>query len=413
VQRHLRNLISLRNLSRMRTSPWVRLGLVALAVGFCVYGLIAQRTEVASALRQLHWYSVAAAVSAALAGLGFMMLAWRSLLADLGSPLRLRPATRIMFVGQLGKYVPGMVWAFAAQVELAGEYKVPRRRSAGATAITVAVTLATGLTVAAVTLPLTSHSAARHYWWVLACAPLLLFCLYPPLLGTALDLVLKLAHQAPLERRISVPGLARALGWTMLGWVCYGLQLWPLVADVSGRGADVLLLSMGAYALAWSVGFMLVIFPSGVGPRELALIAALAPVMPRGSALVVAIVSRLVMTVCDLAWAGIGLALGRAGPATAGTAPRAATPPAAKPGTATLPAATPRTPTPRPATPRTPTPRPPTPRPATPRTATPRPAEPGTATPRPVEPRAAEPGTATQGATPRSPFTQGERTLPK
>jgi uncharacterized membrane protein YbhN (UPF0104 family) len=327
VQRHLRDLISfrdpisLRNLTRMRTSPWVRLGLVALALGFCVYGLIVQHAEVTNALRHLHWYSVAAAILAAIAGLGFMMLAWRSLLANLGSPLRLRTATKIMFIGQLGKYVPGMVWAFAAQVELAREYKVPRSRSASATAITVAVTLTTGLIVAAVTLPLTSHSAARHYWWVLACAPLLLVCLYPPLLGTALDLVLKLARQPPLERRVSLPGLARALGWTTLGWACYGLQLWPLVADVSGRGLGVLLLSVGAYALAWSVGFVLVIFPSGVGPRELALIAALAPVMPRGSALVVAIVSRLVMTVCDLAWAGIGLAAGRNG----GSAPLDAT----------------------------------------------------------------------------------------
>jgi hypothetical protein len=312
VPRHLRNEISVRNLTRLRKSPWVRLGLVALAVGFCAYGLIAQRAEVTSALADLHWYSIAAAIVAAIAGLCFMMLAWRSLLADLGSPLRVRPATRIMFVGQLGKYVPGMVWAFAAQVELAREYNVPRRRSASATAVTVAVTLATGLIVAAVTLPLTSHSAVRHYWWVLACTPVLLIGLYPPLLGAALDFALKLARQPPLERRVSLPGLARCLGWTMLGWACYGLQLWALVADVSGRGTGVLLLSVGAYALAWSVGFVLVIFPSGVGPRELALIAALAPVMPRGSALVVALVSRLVMTVGDLAWAGIGLALGRA-----------------------------------------------------------------------------------------------------
>jgi uncharacterized membrane protein YbhN (UPF0104 family) len=314
---HLRNQISVRNPTRLRKSPWVRLCLVTLAVGLCVYGLIAQRAEVTSALAHLHWYSFAAAILAAIAGLFFMMLAWRSLLADLGSSLRLRPATRIMFVGQLGKYVPGMVWAFAAQVELAREYNVPRKRSSSATAVTVAVTLTTGLIVAALAIPLTSHSAARHYWWVLACTPVLLIGLYPPLLGAALDFALKLARQPPLERRVSLPGLARCLGWTMLGWACYGLQLWVLVADVSGRGAGVALLSVGAYALAWSVGFVLVIFPSGVGPRELALIAALAPVMPRGSALVVALVSRLVITVCDLAWAGIGLALGRAtmGPA--------------------------------------------------------------------------------------------------
>jgi uncharacterized membrane protein YbhN (UPF0104 family) len=289
----------------------VRLGLVLIALGFCAYGLAAQRTEVVAALEQLRWYSVAAAVGAALTGLFCMMLAWRSLLADLGSPLGLRRATTIMFVGQLGKYVPGMVWAFAAQVELAREHKIARRRSASATVVTVAVTLATGLVVAALTLPLASRGAARHYWWVLACAPLILAGLYPPLLGAALDRLLRLARRPPLERRISLPGLARCVAWSALGWACFGLHLWFLVAGVTGRGAGVLLLSVGTYALAWSVGFVLIIFPSGVGPRELAMIAGLAPVMPRGSALVVAIVSRLVMTVGDVTWAGLGLALGR------------------------------------------------------------------------------------------------------
>ncbi len=321
MPRHLRNPVSLRNLTRLRTSPWVRLCLVALALGFCAYGLAAQRTEVTTALRDLHWYSVVLATLAAIAGLGFMMLAWRSLLADLGSPLRPRPAARIMFVGQLGKYVPGMVWALAAQIELAREYDVPRRRSASATAVSVTVTLCTGLIVAAIALPLTSGTAATHYWWLLACAPLLLIALYPPLLGAALDLLLKLARQPPLERPVTLPGLIRCVSWTALGWACYGLQLWLLVADVSGRGAGVLLLSLGAYALAWSVGFLLVIFPSGVGPRELALIAALAPVMPRGSALVAALVSRLVMTVGDLAWAGLGLAAGRGRAAPPGKTP--------------------------------------------------------------------------------------------
>jgi uncharacterized membrane protein YbhN (UPF0104 family) len=308
-ERHVTRRAGLR---RLRTSPWLRLALVALAVGFCVYGLLAERAEAAAALRELHWYSVAASVAAAVAGLGFMLLAWRSLLATLGSPLRTATAARIMFVGQLGKYVPGMVWAFAAQVELAHEYEIPRRRSATATVVSMAVTLATGLLTAAITLPLASRSAAQHYWWVLACAPLLLIGLYPPLFGAALDRMLAVAGRPPLERRIGLPGLVRAAAWSALGWACFSLQLWLLVSDITGRGPAVLLLSAGAYALAWSAGFLLVIFPSGVGPRELALIASLAPVMPRASALVVAIVSRLVMTAADLACAGLGLTLGRA-----------------------------------------------------------------------------------------------------
>ena len=301
----------LRSAARLRGSRWLRGGLAALAVGFGVYGLVAEHAQAGAALHHLAWYAVLGALAAAEAGLGCMMLAWRALLADLGSPLPPRVAAKVMFVGQLGKYVPGAVWAVAAQVELARDRGVPRRRAASATVVAMAVTLAVGLITAAVALPLTSGQAARHYWWVLACAPLLLVALYPPVLGAVLDRVLRLARRPPLERRISLPGLARCVGWSVLGWACYSLHAWLLVSDVTGRGIHVLPLSAGAYALAWSAGFVIIFFPGGLGPRELALIAALAPVMPRGSALLVAVVSRVVMTIADLGWAGAGFLLGR------------------------------------------------------------------------------------------------------
>jgi len=297
----------------LAASRWVKLGLLAITLGFCGYGLYAERANMAAALHHLAWYSVAGAAVAVIAGLGCMMLSWRTLLADLGSPLPLRAAARILFVAQLGKYVPGSVWAMAAQVELARGHEVPRRRSASATVVAMLVTLATGLLVAAVALPLSSGAAARQYWWALALAPPALIALYPPVMGWALDRALRLARRPPLERRVSGSGVLRAAAWALAGWAFFSVHAWLLVAGVTGKGVSVLPIAAGAYALAWSVGFVLIPFPGGVGPRELALIAALAPVMPRGSAIVVAVVSRLVMTIGDLVWAAVAFGLGRGG----------------------------------------------------------------------------------------------------
>jgi uncharacterized membrane protein YbhN (UPF0104 family) len=298
-------------LNRLRASPWVRTGLLAVVIAFCAYGLYVEWPQAHAALARLHWYSVAGAALAAAAGAGCFMLAWRALLADLGSRLSVPATIRVMFVAQLAKYLPGAVWAFAAQVELGNDYQVSRRRGATSVVTGLAVVLAVALLTAAIALPLTSATAARQYWWALALTPLILVCLYPPVLGRLLDKALTLARQLPLEQRPSARGLARAVGWTALGWLFWGLQAWLLVGDMTGRGSHVVLLSIGAYALAWSAGILLVIFPSGIGPRELALIAALAPIMPRGAALVVALVSRVVMTGSDLAWGGVGLAIGR------------------------------------------------------------------------------------------------------
>ncbi len=304
--------------TRLRESPWLRAGLLALVIGLAVYGLASQWTQVQADLAKLAWYDVAGAALCVLAGLGCMMLAWRALLADLGSPLPLPAAIRVMFIGQLGKYVPGAVWAVAAQVELARDYDVPRRRSATASMVAMVTTLVVGLVVAGVMLPLTSTSAVRRYWWVLAVTPIAVACLYPKVTKFGLDLVLKVAHRPPLEKPVSTGGMARALAWTTLGWLCYGAQAWLLISEfadhggVRGGGWGVLALSLGGYALAWSVGFLIIFFPGGIGPREIALIAVLAPVMPAASALVVALVSRVLMTAGDLVWAGSALAIGRA-----------------------------------------------------------------------------------------------------
>ena len=297
-------------LRHLAASRWVKLGLLAITLGFLGYGLVSERASVAAALHDLDWYSVAGAVVAVIAGLGCMMLSWRALLADLGSPLSLRVGVRILFVAQLAKYIPGAVWAAAAQVELARGHQVPRKRSATAAAVAMLVSLATALLVAAVALPLSSRDAARHYWWALALALPALLCLYPPLTSFAVDRLLRLARRPPLERPIGMAGMARAVAWSLLGWVFFGLQAWLLVTDVTGKGLQVLPLAAGAYALAWSVGFILIPFPGGVGPRELALIAALAPIMTPGAALVVAVISRLAMTIGDLAWASLAMVLG-------------------------------------------------------------------------------------------------------
>jgi uncharacterized membrane protein YbhN (UPF0104 family) len=298
-------------LSRLRASPWVRAALLVLVLAFCGYGLFAEWPQARAAIGRLQWYSVAGAALAAIAGSGCMMLAWRAVLADLGSRLPTPTAIRTMFVAQLAKYLPGAVWAFAAQVELGHDHQVPRRRGATAVVVSLAVALGVALLIAAGTLPLTSVGEARHLWWALVITPVILIGLWPPVLGRILDRALVLARRQPLERRPSLRGLATAVGWTTLGWLLLGLQLWLLVRDVTGDGARVLLLALGANALAWSAGLLIVVFPGGIGPRELVLVTALAPVMPRGAALATALVSRVVLTASDLGWGGAGLAIGR------------------------------------------------------------------------------------------------------
>jgi glycosyltransferase 2 family protein len=281
-----------------------------VVLGFCSYGLYAEWPQVAAGLVRVHWYSVALSLLASMGGSACLMLAWRAVLADFGSPLPVKAAAKISFVSQLGKYVPGAVWAFAAQVEMGRDRGVPRHRSVASVAVSLAVTVGAGLGVAALALPLASPGIARHYWWVLAAVPVIVIGLCPPVLGPVIDRGLALVRRQPLERRLSWRGLVHALTWTLVGWVLLGVQVWLIQADLAGQGR-LLLLAIGGYALAVSAGLLLVVFPSGIGAREVILIAALTTVLPHGTAVAVALVVRGVTTASDLALGGIGLAMGR------------------------------------------------------------------------------------------------------
>ena len=305
------HLYSLGVLERIRASRRIRTGLLLVILAICGYGLAVEWPQVSPWIGRLRAYSIAGSVAAALAGAGCMMLAWRTLLADLGSRLPVLVAARVTFLAQLGKYVPGAVWSFAAHVELGHDYGVPRRRGAASVIVALAVAVGVGLLIAAVALPLSSPAMARRYLFALAAVPVIAACLAPPVLHRILNTGLRLIRQEPLEQPISWKGLSVALAWTITGWLLFGLQVWFLLADVAKDGVRSMLLALGAYALAASLALLLVIFPNGIGARELLMVAAFAPVLPSGAALAVALMARVVTTVGDLVWGGIALAIAR------------------------------------------------------------------------------------------------------
>ncbi|MET8143606.1 lysylphosphatidylglycerol synthase transmembrane domain-containing protein [Sphaerisporangium sp. NPDC005288] len=297
--------------NRLRSSPLLRVGLALVALGFLAYGLSRNWNDTVAAMARLSWWTVAGSFAAVLVGLGFMLVAWQVVLAGFGSPLPMRVAAKVLFVGQLGKYVPGSVWAFAAMMELARDHGSPPRRTFGATVIGLVVSLGCALGLAAVTLPLTSQDVARQTWYLLLLIPFIVAGLHPRVLTFALNLVLRVARREPLEQVLPGRAMLVAAAWTMGGWLFYGLHIWLLLRDMAPGGPSLLAVAAGAYALAWVTGLLTVIIPAGIGVREGAMVLVLAPVLDAPHALVIAVVSRLAFTFADVAWAGIGFVAAR------------------------------------------------------------------------------------------------------
>ncbi|MCL6538876.1 MAG: flippase-like domain-containing protein [Acidothermus sp.] len=284
--------------------------LTAVVVAFAI-AMRDRWGEVRDSLGDLPVWSILVGTILGFANIGFVMLSWRTLLRDLGSPLGLRDAARIFYLGQLGKYVPGSVWTVVAQVELGRDHGVPPRRSVAASAVSLGIALIAGLLMAALTLPYASTQALEQYWWAMLALPLAGVALFPRNVDRLTRWLLRVLRREPPDHAFTWHGVLRSLLWQLAGSLSIGLQVWVLTVGAGANVAQAAPVAIGGSALAWCAGFLAVPVPAGAGVREAVYIAVLAPVLPAAPALAVALVSRAIATVGDGLFAGTALVASR------------------------------------------------------------------------------------------------------
>ena len=280
-------------------SKLLRLGFLAVVVALLVLTLVDQAGTLWHEVQRLSVPVVLLAFFFGLCGLLCSLMVWREMLADLGSRLSIPEAWRIMFIGQLAKYVPGSIWPVLAQSELGADRGIPRSRSALSVLLCYAVMTCSGAVVAAIALPFAHAGSVAQYFWILFLIPVGVVALSPPVLNRLLRLVLRLARQPAEQQGVSYRGLARTMAWAIAGWSCNGLMVYVLMRQLAGDPQGTLLVSVGAYSLSWSIGFLAVFAPAGAGVREAVMIAVLHTHTTASIALTVALVTRALSVIAD------------------------------------------------------------------------------------------------------------------
>lgn len=288
----------------------VRVGFLLVALAAAVFAIADQRAKIVVALQGAQGWMVPAALVASVAYLAATFAAWRAVMRMLGAPLGVADAFGLFFVSQLGKYVPGGVWNVVAAGELGADLRVPRRTSVSAMVVALLISVVSGLAVAAPALLLSSDATAYAWAWLLV--PLLAALLVPPVLDRLLRVAMTMLRRDPIDHELSWRGVLVAVAWSLVGWLLAGLQVWLLVVGLGVRpGLTTIGLSIGGYALAWVVGFLFLVVPAGVGVREVVLIAVLGTVASDATVLAVALLSRVLFTVADVAASLTGLRVAR------------------------------------------------------------------------------------------------------
>ena len=229
---------------------------------------------------------------------------WRRVLRQYGYAVAFREATRVWFVSNLGKYVPGKVWQVTTMTVLLAKLNVPMPAAAGASAvITIANVVAGFALLLLVGTPSLRAVAGQYESGVLVATLILLVALLAAPLG--MRIVSALSSRL-LRRPVALTMPLRAAWLSVAGcaiaWLLYGTAFQLLVLSLLGRAPAPWVSYVTAYTLSYLVGYLALFAPGGIGVRELTLsylLTALHLATP-AEATVITVVSRLWLTVLEI-----------------------------------------------------------------------------------------------------------------
>lgn len=265
-----------------------------------------------------NWPIIAASAGVVLATYAVLIEAWRRILVSWDASLPFWPAARIMSVSRLGLYVPGRVWQITAMAGMAKSANVNVSAAAGSAILNTVLNIAMGFLVALVA-GWRSFDAISQGRTGLGVALLVFVLSAVLLLPTALPFILDAARKVTGKDvpAVTLPHRAvyLAIVANIVAWLLYGAAFELFVLGVTGHAPGAYTDYVTAFAWPYLAGYLALIVPGGLGVREgmLAITLAELHLATPATAAVIAVSSRLWLSVLEVVPGVLFLLLTRAG----------------------------------------------------------------------------------------------------
>jgi glycosyltransferase 2 family protein len=243
------------------------------------------------------------------ASLALMGLAYAMILEQLAG--RRIPRSRLLSIWSqsiLARYVPGNMMMVAGRVVLGREAGVPGRVSLAASVYEQAFAIGLGALVSVGFLLYIGDLGQGPWLWAIAAVPFGLVLLNPRVFGPLINAVLRRVKREPLEVFLSSRQVVLFAGLFAVAYILLGIGIWATVRTFAGADAGDPVTVGSGFLLSFVVSMMVFVFPSGLGVREGIFALVLARELPGGVAIAAAALTRLVMTLAEVLFAGVIIA---------------------------------------------------------------------------------------------------------
>ena len=241
---------------------------------------------------------------------------WKYLLGKFGYSLPYGKSLKVWLVSQAGRYVPGKVWFALGRIYLCEREGVPKAVTTVATGLELALVLASSIVVFGLVSALTGSLRGQPYAWSVLLVPAIVAAVHPRVINRVVRLLRKGQGELAIRYSDVLKMLAAYVGcWFIygLGFYLVGTAVTVKAAGVAGGpafGVELLPQMIGINALAWTVGFISVVTPAGLGVREGVAFSLLSKVVDKPYPSLIPLAARVWVTIAEVAGIGIAAALG-------------------------------------------------------------------------------------------------------
>lgn len=232
--------------------------------------------------------------------------AWRTILHGFGHNVRLHESFRVVYLANLGRYIPGKIWQVIGMVGLAKEINIPARTSLASFALVQAYMLPASFLLVPLMLGRTDSLETLVvyrdilYLFMAVVVIIFLFLFFrPDGLNWALNRILKLFKQEPVSYQPEFKNRVAIFVWYLITWLLFGLSFHFFLGAIVPQTDFNVLFSAGSYIAAYNLGYISFISPGGLGVREGVMSALLAPQIGAPLAASLALIHRILITVAE------------------------------------------------------------------------------------------------------------------
>ena len=212
----------------------------------------------------------------------------------------------------VARYVPGNVFMFLGRALSSQRRGLDLRRLSAAMVYEQALAFCAALVTLGLLFPFWEYHPGLMALSLLG-IPALLALLHPRAFVPLADRLLRLLHREPLGAELRFGRVVALLCYYVAAWFVAGFACWSLARAVADVGVDALPAVTVAFVFAFVVSMVAVVFPGGLGVREVVLAGALGNTLGAGVALAWAVLLRLWQVAVELCFVGLATIVERAG----------------------------------------------------------------------------------------------------